>query len=94
MTGVAQLVGCHPTKRKVTSSIPDQGTCLGCGLRPWSGHVQEATDRCFSLTSMFLIFSFSLSSSPLKINKYTYFKKQKRENTGGIDWTKVRVQAS
>ena len=27
--------------------------------RSWSGHVQEATDQCFSLESMFLSFSFS-----------------------------------
>ena len=40
------------------------GTCLGCGFDPWIGHVQEATDRCFSLTLMFLSFP-----SPLKIIK-------------------------
>ena len=26
LTGVTQLVGCHPTKPKVASSIPGQGT--------------------------------------------------------------------
>ena len=29
MTHVAQLVGQHPTKRKVAGSLPGQGTCLG-----------------------------------------------------------------
>ena len=29
LTGVAQQVGCHPTKQKVTGLIPSQGTrCL------------------------------------------------------------------
>ena len=28
---MARVVGCHPTNRKVTGSIPGQGTCLGCG---------------------------------------------------------------
>ena len=65
LPGVAQLVGCHPAKQKFPSSTPSQGTCLGCGFSPWSGYVGEATDRCFSLTSMFL----SLLSFPLSKNK-------------------------
>ena len=44
LAGVAQLVGYHPAKRKVASSIPSQGTCLGCKFGPWLGHVQEAMD--------------------------------------------------
>ena len=31
LTGVAQLVGCRPAKQNVASSLPGQGTCLGCG---------------------------------------------------------------
>ena len=43
LTGVAQLVGRHPAKRKVTGLIPCQGTWVGCGFG-----AQEATDQCFS----------------------------------------------
>ena len=50
MTGVAQLVGHHPSKGKVASSVPSQGTCLCGGFGPQSGHVsiQEATNWYFS----------------------------------------------
>ena len=37
LPGVAQWVGHHPKKQKVTRSIPSQGTCLGCGPGPWLG---------------------------------------------------------
>ena len=37
LTGVAQLVECHPTKQKVTGSIPGQGTGLGHGSVPSRG---------------------------------------------------------
>ena len=30
LTNVAQWVGHHPANQKVASSIPGQGTCLGC----------------------------------------------------------------
>ena len=33
----------HPIDHKVVDSIPSQGTCLGCGFNPQSGHIQEAT---------------------------------------------------
>ena len=68
MTGVAQLVGWCPTKWKVASSIPDQGTCLGCRFSPRSMNLQEATDQCFSLTSMFLFLSPSLALSIINKN--------------------------
>ena len=45
--GVAQLVG------------PSSHTPKGCRFDSWSGHGQEATGRCFSLTSMFLPLSLS-----------------------------------
>ncbi|KAF6095741.1 NADH:ubiquinone oxidoreductase core subunit S7 [Phyllostomus discolor] len=35
---------CHPVNQKVVGSIPGQGTCLGSGFGPQSGHMQEATD--------------------------------------------------
>ena len=59
-------------------------TLKGCGFDPWSGHtprlkfdpqsglVQEATDQCFSLTSMFLSLPLHLplflNSLPKSIN--------------------------
>ena len=42
---VAQWVGRRPTKRKVMSSIPTQGTCLGCGFGPQLGSIQETTNQ-------------------------------------------------
>ena len=35
LTGVAQLVGCCPTKQQVTGLIPGQGTCLSCRFGPF-----------------------------------------------------------
>ena len=69
LTGVAQLVGHHPSKRKVTGSIPCQGTCLGCGFGPRSGHIGEASDSDFFLTPLFLSLPFSLPLISLKIKK-------------------------
>ena len=34
MAGVAQWIECWPMNQRVTSSIPSQGTCLGCRLGP------------------------------------------------------------
>ena len=34
LAGVAQWIECGPTNQRVTSSIPSQGTCLGCGPGP------------------------------------------------------------
>ena len=75
LASVAQWVGCHPANWKVMGSIPGQGTCLCCGFGPWSrfspqlGHMQGATDWCFSLTLMFLSLIFSLPSPLSRINK-------------------------
>ena len=49
-----------PIHQKVVGSIPGQGTYLGCGFHPHSGHIQEATNQCF-----FLPLFLSLSLSPL-----------------------------
>ena len=58
---VAQLVGASSQTPKGCSSIPSQGTCLGCRWDPWLEHVQEANDQCFSFTSMFVsLLSLSL----------------------------------
>ena len=66
---VAQLE-CHPAHQKVVGSISNQSICLGCGLDLWPRCVWEATDRCFSLTSMFLFLSLSLSLSLINNKKY------------------------
>ena len=39
LADVAQWVGCHPVKQKVTGSAPSQDTCLGCRLGPQLGGV-------------------------------------------------------
>ena len=44
----------RPIHQNVAGSICGQGTYPGCGFDPQSGHIREATNRCFSLTSMFL----------------------------------------
>ena len=35
LAGVAQWIECRPVNRRVTGSIPTQGTFLGCGPGPW-----------------------------------------------------------
>ena len=67
LTGMARLVGHRPAKRKVNGSIPSRGMCLGC--RFGQSGTWEATDWCFSLSSMSLTLSFSLPS-PFSKNKY------------------------
>ena len=44
LAGVAQWIECQPVNQRVTSSIPNQGTCLACreGESPVGG-TQEAT---------------------------------------------------
>ena len=34
LAGVAQWIEFRPANQRVTSSLPSQGTCLGCGLGP------------------------------------------------------------
>ena len=57
-------------------SFPGQGTGLGCGFGAQLGHMKEATNQCFSLTSIFLSLSFSLPSPLYRINKNFFLKKQ------------------
>ena len=40
LISVAQLVGHHPTKQEVASSISGQGSCLSCGFHPWLVHME------------------------------------------------------
>lgn len=62
LAGAAPLAEWWTLHQSVTVSIPDRGTCPGCGLNPWSGCLQEAANPCFSLTLMFLSFSHSLKN--------------------------------
>ena len=63
-----------PTRWKVTSLIPTQGTCPGCRFSPRSGHMGEATDWYFlSHWCSSPSFSPSLPLS-LKINLKFFFK--------------------
>ena len=69
LAGVAQGTERRPVNWKVVSSIPDQGTCLGCGPGPLMGAC-ERQPVDVSLTHG--CFSPSLSSPlphSLKINK-------------------------
>ena len=62
LCGVAQWIEHWPENQRVASSIPNQGTCLGCGPGPlWWGHVRG------NHTLMFLSISPYISLS-LKIN--------------------------
>ena len=63
---VAQSVGVSSHTPKGCRFDSRSGHILGCGLDPWLGHLWEATNQCFSHTSMFLSLSFSLSKSNLK----------------------------
>ena len=48
LASVAHWVGAPSRDQKVAGWSPGQTTCLGCGLHPWLGHVQETANRCFS----------------------------------------------
>ena len=72
LAGVAQWIG-----SKGCRFDSGGGTCLGCGWSLVRG-VREATDQCFSHTSMFISLSFSLPSPLSKKNKVK--KKEETEN--------------
>ena len=56
--GVAQLVGRHPTKRKVDSLIPGQGMCLGwASVSGWGAFERQPIDVSFSIDTFLLLFS-------------------------------------
>ena len=63
LAGVAQWIECQPENQRVTSSIPSQGTCLGCGPDPQLGVCERQPHIDVSLP---LTLSLPLS---LKINK-------------------------
>ena len=91
LTGVAQLVGCPPTKQKVSSSTGSQGTWLGCGPSSRLGHRQEAAVYVSLAHGVSLSLSPSLPSS-LKINKIFLkiprfvFKREKNNISYYIKW--------
>ena len=53
LAGEAQWIECWPVNGKVVSSIPSQGTCLGCGPDPQLGACERQptnislTQQCF-----------------------------------------------
>ena len=65
LTSVAQLVG---RKMKGYQFNSWSGHLPGVWVWSWSGLIWVATDRCFSLTLMFLSLSFSFPSPLSKIN--------------------------
>ena len=54
----------HPMHQKSVGSIPGQVTYLSGRFDPWSRHIWEVINQCFSPTSMSLSLSLSLSLSP------------------------------
>ena len=71
LAGVAQWIEFWPENQRVTSSIPSQGTCLGCGPGPQYGErwQEAAIHGCLSPS-----LSPPLPLS-LKINKWNLLKK-------------------
>ena len=65
---MAQLIGC-PAKQKVASSVPGQGTCLGCRFRPWLSYVQKAAHECFSHPCFFSLSPFPFSKRGYRVKK-------------------------
>ena len=85
LTGVAQLVGSSSRNQKAVASILGQGTYPHCRFNPWSRCIWEATNQCFSLTSMFLSLPFSLCLSLKAMKKKSSLGedlKKKKEKTG------------
>ena len=82
---MVQLVGVSSLHQKAAGSIPGQGTYLGCRFDPRWRCVQEATDQCFSLISMFL----SLLSFPSlkKKNPWTYSQVRIKNINKLVSWT-------
>ena len=70
LTGVAQWVGCHPANRKVSISIPGQGTCLGCGPDPWLGLCERQT---IDVSLYLFLPPFPISKNKLKNIFYKEF---------------------
>ena len=85
LVGVAHLVP-HPIHQKDTGSIPSQGMSLGCRFGTRWGHVQEATNQCFSFTVMFFSLSLSLASPRSTVNKHVLGWGQKNYQHNNQIW--------
>ena len=88
LTYVAQLIGHHPAKQKVTGLIPSQGTCLGCRCGPWSECIKKAMDGCFSLMFSLPLFLPPLPSLYKQTEKEVHLLK-KRKNRSAQPWEMV-----
>ena len=88
LASVAQLVGYYPTNQKVAGSIPNEGTCLDCGLGALPPHVASRRQEASTAFSMFLSHTsislpFFLSPFPSLSNKILKALK-KRERESGV----------
>ena len=83
LAAMAQWIQCRPVNQMVAGSIPNQGTCLGCGQGPQEGGVRG------NHTVMFFSLSPSLLLS-LKINKQNLKKKKKKGNESLKMGSKIR----
>ena len=68
---VAQLQYRPVNHKAVGLILGAHGTYLGCRLGPWSGHIQEAVNPYFSLTSVFSS-PFSQSLPFKQTKKYSF----------------------
>ena len=69
--------------RKIAGSIPNQDTYLGC-LDPRPPVLQEATDRCFSVTLLFISLPLSLPLSLKSNEKISLSEDKKKLKRGSI----------
>ena len=69
------VLSCKPKGRRFDSWL---GHMPGLRVQSWLGHIRKATDRCFSLASMFFSLSFSLPP-PLSKIKVNFLKKLKKD---------------
>ena len=84
-------VGCHPAKQKVTSSIPSQSMCLGCGFVPGQdAYERQPIDVSFShlfdvSLPLFLTLFPSLEIKSLK-KKQTKLEHQNLEAFSSVEY--------
>ena len=86
LTSVTHWAGCGPAKQKVTSSVPLQGTCLGCRFLP---QLEACTGGNQLIFLSHIRVSLSLSPLYLKINKILKKKnpKTKTPKVWKLCWT-------
>ena len=64
VVSVAQWVGASSHNQRVSDLIPSQGTYLGCGFDPQSGHVQSLVRACTGGNPSMLLSCTEVSLSP------------------------------